>query len=144
MTLDKAQIVTFNLGKEEFALNIADIQEIIKMQPFTPVPLTPEYVEGVMNIRGNIIPVINLRIKMNFTKREVNSRTRIIVVNFENRRVGLIVDNMNEVVGIEPEKLQPPPLESADESESKSFEALYILEERIISILDIQKILELT
>lgn len=143
LTQNNLQIVSFNLGKEEFALNIGFIQEIIKMQTVTPVPLTPDYVEGVMNIRGNIIPLVNLRLKMDFNNVDITPQTRIIVLNIENRRIGLIVDSMNEVIRVPADKLHNPPAESAGEDNDKNIESLCILEDRIISLLNIQKILEI-
>jgi purine-binding chemotaxis protein CheW len=138
------QIVSFNLGKEEFGIYIEKVQEIIKIIPVTPVPLTKPYVEGLINIRGNIIPLVNLRLKMNFNPAKFSRQTRIIVVNHENRRVGLIVDRMNEVIRVPNDKINPPPYKGVEENGEQNLEAICVLENRIISILDIQKILEIS
>ena len=138
---DSLQIVSFSLGKEEFAINIKNIQEIIKVQPITMVPLTKPFVAGVMSLRGNIIPVINLRLRMGFSDNEITINTRIIVVNQENRKVGLIVDNMNQVLGIPVEQVTPPPPESFDSENYAFIEAICILGERLITLLDINNLL---
>lgn len=135
------QIVSFNLGQEEFALNISDIQEIIKVQTFTPIPLTKNYVEGVINIRGTIIPVISLRKKIGFPEKELNQYSRIIVVNKDNRKVGFIVDQMNEVLMISNEQLSSF-TSGTDEGTERFIDYICTIENRIIAIFKIESIMD--
>lgn len=138
---ENLQFVSFNLDKEEFAIDINFIQEIIKILPTTPVPLTNPYVTGVINIRGNIIPVINLRKRMDFEEKEITENTRIIVINFENRKIGIIVDNMNEVLKVSRENIQENP--DNIENENSFSDEICVLGERIITILNLNRILEI-
>lgn len=132
LTDQSFQIVSFNLGNEELALKINDIQEIIKIQPFTDVPLTKDYVRGVVHVRGSILPVIDLRKKLGFFASELTNLARIIIINLANRKIGLIVDNMNEVIRITEKNLIP----KMSDSELERFtENICIINDRIITIL---------
>ncbi|MGL4722821.1 MAG: chemotaxis protein CheW [Desulfovibrionaceae bacterium] len=92
------QVVCFNIGKEEYALNILNVREIIRMNAIASTPLTPEHVVGVMNLRGNIIPVINLHICFEVEEKEKTEQTRIIVTEYDNSIVAFIVDTVSEVL----------------------------------------------
>ena len=139
-TIDESfQIVSFTLGNEEFALYISDILEIIKIQQFTIVPLTKDYVEGIINIRGSIIPVVNLRKKISFQEAEVTHLSRIIVVNKDNRKVGFIVDQVNEVIRISSENLSEF---YSDNNEGKFIENLCTIDDRIITLFKIEAIMD--
>ena len=94
------QIVIFELGTEYFGVDIAAVQSIIKIQPITKLPHTPEFVEGVTNLRGKVLPVIDLRKRFGVAARELDKNSRIIVVSFEQNEVGMIVDEVSEVVTI--------------------------------------------
>ena len=141
VVVETEQIVSFNINNEEFAVNILNIQEIIKIQQITEVPLSKKYVEGVTNIRGNIIPIINLRVKMGLEKIPFDAETRIIIISYENRKVGAIVDSMNEVLRIPVDKITTPTIRS-ELGRDRFMEALCILEDRIITILNINNILD--
>ncbi len=137
ITDKSSQIVSFNLSNEEFAIKISHIQEIIKIKPFTEVPLTKEYVKGVVHVRGVIIPVIDLGRKLGFKQNEITNYSRIIIINLSNRKIGLVVDSMNEVIRINDEDLKPKIFESEIE---RFTENIFTLENRIITILKIQSI----
>jgi purine-binding chemotaxis protein CheW len=94
------QIVIFELSSEYFGVDIAAVQSIIKVQPITKLPHTPEFVEGVTNLRGKVLPVIDLRKRFNVPAREVDKNSRIIVVSFEQNEVGMIVDEVSEVITV--------------------------------------------
>lgn len=105
----KGKFLTFALGQEFYGIEIKFVTEIIGIQPITAVPEVPDYVKGIINLRGKIIPVVDVRLK--FRKPEVayNDRTCIIVIDVKNLSVGLIVDNVAEVLAIPEEGIVPPP-----------------------------------
>lgn len=133
------QLVSFNLGTEEFAIDITRVQEIIKMTEHTFVPNTYNYVEGVINLRGKVIPIVNLRMRLGIEPKEFDKDTRIIVVQVENKTVGFIVDNVNEVLQISTESIeQTPKLVSSVDDEYIT--GIGKSEEKLIILLDLSKI----
>lgn len=94
------QIIVFTVGKEDYGLEIEKIQEVIRMKPIKQLPRTPGFVLGVMNLRGNIIPVIGLREKFALEPLKYNQFTRIIVVNHKGKYVGMVVDEVNRVINV--------------------------------------------
>jgi purine-binding chemotaxis protein CheW len=94
------QIVIFELSTEYFGVDIAAVQSIIKVQPITKLPHTPEFVEGVTNLRGKVMPIIDLRKRFGVVSREADTNSRIIVVSLEQNEVGMIVDEVSEVVTV--------------------------------------------
>lgn len=101
--------LTFTLDSEVYGIEIKYVTEIIGIQPITQVPEVPLYVKGIINLRGKIIPVIDMRIKFKKEPVKYNDRTCIIVVDIQDMPVGLIVDNVSEVLTIEDENIVPPP-----------------------------------
>lgn len=101
--------LTFNLGEEVFGLEIRYVTEIIGMQPITKIPEVAAYIKGIINLRGKIIPVIDMRLKFNKEPIEYDDRTCIVVVDTEEMVVGLIVDKVSEVITIDDENVVPPP-----------------------------------
>ncbi len=134
------QLVTFNLGSEEFALDILLVQEINRRVEITKVPKTPEFVEGVINLRGKIVPVLDLRKRFGLVGHEFTAQSRIIVVNIDNRVLGLLVDSVTEVLQIPAHTIEPPPPLVA------GIDAAYIkgigkFEDRLLILLDLGKVL---
>lgn len=119
MTLDQEEIMdedtqhdrylTFSLGQVVFGIEIKFVTEIIGIQPITPLPEVPDYVRGIVNLRGKIIPVIDMRLKFGLEHVEYNDRICIIVIETSGKPVGLIVDKVAEVVMIGQENIEPPP-----------------------------------
>lgn len=105
----KGKFLTFSLGKEEYGLEIKYVTEIVGLQPITQVPDLPDYVKGIINLRGKIIPVIDMRIRFKKDPKDYNDRTCIIVVEISDISVGLIVDTVAEVISIGDESIVPPP-----------------------------------
>ena len=103
------RFLTFLLGKEVFGIEISYVTELIGIQPITEVPEVPLYVKGIINLRGKIIPVIDVRLKFGKEVIEYNDRTCIIVINIQEVSVGLIVDNVSEVIKIPDEDIAQPP-----------------------------------
>ncbi|MDR3270233.1 MAG: chemotaxis protein CheW [Peptococcaceae bacterium] len=103
------QLVTFNLGTEEFGVDIMKVQEIIRIPAITRVPKAPAYIEGVINLRGNIIPVVDLRTRFHMPANADTDLSRIVVLQMEKRVFGVRVDAVNEVLRLSEENIEPPP-----------------------------------
>ena len=106
---DIIQMVSFVIEREEFGVDILKVQEIIRLVEITRVPNAPSFVEGVINLRGRIIPVIDLRERFSFDHREADKDTRIIVVELEEKIVGFMVDAVREVIRVDRNVIEPPP-----------------------------------
>lgn len=102
-------LVVFQLGNELFGVDIGRVREIITMQPITRVPQAPEFVEGIINLRGRVIPVIDLRIRFGLSKGEANRATRVVVVEVGGEIVGMIVDAVSEVLRVGAEAVESRP-----------------------------------
>ncbi|MDR0522003.1 MAG: chemotaxis protein CheW [Planctomycetaceae bacterium] len=105
----KNMYLTFRLGKEDYGIEIRYVTEIVGMQKITEVPDMPMFVKGVVNLRGQVIPVLDMRLRFNMQPRDYDERTCIIVVNISGVQVGLVVDTVNEVRSIEDDQISPPP-----------------------------------
>ncbi len=101
------QVVLFDLGGETYGLDIATVSEIIRMQPVTKVPKAPVYVEGVINLRGKVIPVIDLGKRFGIDKTDRDKNNRIVVVNIQNTTIGIIVDAVTEVLRVPASSIEP-------------------------------------
>ncbi len=134
------QVVGFKLGDEEFVLDILKVQEIIKLVDITPVPNSPDFVEGVINLRGKVIPIVSLRKRFGFEDKGKDSRTRIIVVEIDKKLVGFIVDHVTEVLRIPSSTIEPPP-PLVSKIGSEYLKGVGKLDERLLIVLDVDKIL---
>jgi purine-binding chemotaxis protein CheW len=106
---DILQLVSFQLGPEEYAIDILGVQEIIRMVEITQVPNAPHFVEGVVNLRGKVIPIINLRTRLGLASTESTKDTRIVVVEVAHLILGFIVDSVEEVLRLPLDMIEPPP-----------------------------------
>ena len=134
------QIVSFKLGNEEFGVDILLVKEINRMTQITKVPSSPDFVEGVINLRGKVIPVIDLRRRLNLERVEHDKGTRIIVVEIKNRTIGFIVDSVNEVLRVPADTFEAPP-EMVSGIGSEFIRAVGKLEDRLLILIDLNKIL---
>ena len=103
------QLVTFHIGEEEFGVNILDVREINRMMEITRVPHAPEFVEGVINLRGQVIPIVDLRRRFGLKAVEHDKNTRIVVVELADKVVGFLVDSVSEVLRVPNSVVEPPP-----------------------------------
>lgn len=103
------RFLTFYLEEEVYGVNIFDVKEIIAMMKTTPVPKTPPFIKGVMNLRGNIIPVVDMRVKFDMPEVEPQMYTAIVIITIEGKNIGFIVDKVEEVVNVDEENISPPP-----------------------------------
>jgi purine-binding chemotaxis protein CheW len=133
------QLVTFRLGDEEYGVDILKVHEINRMMDITAVPSAPKCIEGVINLRGKVIPVINLRMKFGLPHKDADARSKIVVVDI-GMAAGIIVDSVSEVLRINSDVIEsPPPMTAAIGSE-------YILgvgklKDRLLILLDIERLL---
>ena len=139
--IDLLQLVTFNIGTEEFGIDIHSVQEINRMTHITKVPNAPHFVEGDINLRGKVIPVIDLRIKLKIEKKEYNHSTRIIIAEVNNKIIGFIVDSVNEVLRI-PANLTEPPPPIIEGIKSDFIKSVGKLSDRLLILIDIEKIIQ--
>lgn len=105
----KGKFLTFSVGREAYGIEIKFVTEIIGIQDITEVPELPNYVKGIINLRGKIIPVIDVRLRFKKEAKDYNDRTCIVVIDIKGISVGLIVDNVAEVISIEESNIVPPP-----------------------------------
>jgi len=134
------QLVSFKVGDAEFGVDILRVQEINKMMELTIVPNTPEFVVGVVNLRGRIIPILNLRTRLGLPVKEYDLETRIIVVEMEDRTIGFIVDEVKEVLRI-PKNITEPPPDIVSGIDSDYITAIGKMEDRLLILLDLAKVL---
>jgi len=139
---EERQIVIFNLGKEEFGVNINEVREIIRMEQITKIPNTAAYIEGVINLRGGIIVVIDLAMKLGLPDKEVDNNTRIIVIEVDKNTVGMVVDSATEVLRLRANQVEPAPAVITQKIDSDYIEGVGILDERLLILLDLAKVLQ--
>lgn len=142
-TDEVVQLVSFNIGEEEFGVDILRVQEINRMVEITRVPNSPDYVEGVINLRGKVIPIIYMRKRIGMPSKPLDKDTRIIVVEIEKKVIGFIVDSVNEVLRINKSITEPPPTMVAG-IDSDFITSIAKLEDRLLILLDLEKILTKT
>lgn len=135
------QLVTFGLGDEEFAVDILAVQEINRMMALTRVPQSPADVEGVINLRGKIIPVVDLRRKFSLPPSEKGEQSRIVVVEVHGRVIGFIVDRVSEVLRIPSSIVEPAP-KMTSSADSDFIAGVGKLKDRLLILLDLSKLFQ--
>ncbi|GAB6098125.1 chemotaxis protein CheW [Halanaerocella petrolearia] len=140
MASQTEQMIVFDIGKEKFGIKITRIHEIIRMKEITELPDASEYFAGIINLRGDIISVIDLQRRFGIKEAEVTDDTRIIVVGYEGQDVGLIVDAVSEVVHIDKEEIDDPP-QSMVSIKNDYLTGIAKVEEDMINILDLDNLL---
>lgn len=141
--LDEEQFVTFSIGDEEYGIQIIKVQEINRLTEITKVPKAPYFIEGVTNLRGNVIPVIDIRKRFSMDTKAADDKTRIIVVDIEGKRTGLKVDMVNEVLRLLKSEIESSPAIVSSDIDSDFIESIGKIDDgsRMIIILNIEKIL---
>jgi len=130
-----SEIAVFKLENEEFAFDIEDVQEIIKYEEITPVPDAPKFIEGILNLRGQVIPIMSLPKRLNF-KEKIDDKTKIIVCLVKNERIGFIVDDVLEILFVEDKYI------SKAKSEEIIFDEVINLEDRVILKIKVENLLD--
>lgn len=133
------QLVSFNLDNEEYGVDVLKVREIIRMPSITRVPNTPHYVEGVINLRGKVIPIINMRRRFGLIEVEYDKQTRIMVMDVEGELMGFIVDAVSEVIRISSSEIQPSPAVVTSGIDQECIAGVINQADRLLVLLDLQK-----
>lgn len=141
-TEDSAQYLTFTLDGEEYAVDILRVQEIRGYSSVTSIPNAPDYVKGVMNLRGTVVPVLDVRLKFGMEPREYDRFTVIVVVNVGSRVVGLIVDSVSDVLDIPADAIQPTP-DLGSNVDTTVMQGIARTNDRLVTLLDIDAVVDL-
>jgi purine-binding chemotaxis protein CheW len=136
----KRQLVVFRVGGEEFAIDIMLTNEVVLMREITPVPETERYVQGVMNLRGNLVPVLDFRKRLRALGSTDTSEHRIIIARVDGKTVGLIVDGASEVIRVSEEMIEPVP-DLVLEIGAGYVEGVVKVKDRFITVIDLKKAL---
>ena len=140
---EEKQLVVFDLNTEAYGVDIGAVREIIRLQDITKVPGTPEFVEGVINLRGKVTPVVDLRKKLNITVAEQNAENRIVVMDIAGQDIGMVVDAVTEVLRISAGAVVPPSSVITSTSGQDYLMGIAKLDEKLIILLDLDKVLSL-
>lgn len=138
---DLLQLVIFQLGSEEFGVEIMQVQEIIRMPDITRIPQSPEYVEGIINLRGKIIVVINLDTRFGLELKELDDNSRIIIIEVGDSVVGMIVDSVSEVLRLPAANVEPAPEIIKAKIHADYLRGVGKLDDRLLILLDLEKVL---
>jgi len=135
------QVIVFNLGEEKYGVDILQVREIIKPTRITRIPNAPEFVEGVINLRGQIATIINLRKRFGMNAKEIDANTRIIVVEHNNAIIGMMVDTVNEVKYLSSDDIEPLPNITTTRSEAKFLKGVGKLPDGMLILIDLNKVM---
>lgn len=135
----KGKFLTFSLGEESYGIDIMYVTEIVGIQPITVVPELPDFIKGIINLRGKIIPVMDARLKFKKEPKDYNDRTCIIVIDILELSIGIIVDAVAEVLNINDDNIVPPP--NLNTTGRKYIKSVGKSEDNVILILDCEKLL---
>lgn len=131
------ECLTFTLGNEEYGIDILKVQEIRGYDAVTRIANTPDFIKGVINLRGVIVPIVDLRIKFNVGQAEYNQFTVVIILNVGKRVVGIVVDGVSDVINLTPDQIRPAP-ELGTALDTRFIRGLGTVDERMIIIVDIE------
>ena len=134
------QLVIFTLGEEHYGVDISTVESTIKMQPITCVPRTPDFVEGVTNLRGKVLPVIDLRKRFGLPAKDLSKESRIIVTNINQTEVGMIVDGVSEVLNL-PDGASEPPPSLVSNVDAAFISGIAKIDQRLVILLDLNRVL---
>lgn len=140
---DEVQLVAFKLSKEEYGVSILHVQEIKRLTDITRVPYTPEFIKGVMNLRGSVLPVIDLKKRLGLVEEPYSEDTRIIIVKVDDISIGMIVDAVTEVLAIGPDHIEAPEA-VVDGTENNFISGVGNLDNRLVIMLNLNEIVGLT
>ncbi|MEC9362399.1 MAG: chemotaxis protein CheW [Sinimarinibacterium flocculans] len=134
------EFLTFTLGDEEYGVDILKVQEIRGYDTVTKIPDAPDFIKGVINLRGTIVPVIDMRLKFRLGRAEYNEFTVMIILNVARRVVGMVVDGVSDVMQLTPEQIRPAP-EFGSAVNARYITGLGALDERMLILVDIEKLM---
>ncbi|MFH2020298.1 MAG: chemotaxis protein CheW [archaeon] len=134
------QVVVFQLADEEFGVNISEVKEIIRPEQITKIPNSEAYIQGVLNLRGKIIIIVDLALKLGLTQKKADNDTRIIVLEIGESTVGMIVDSATEVLRLSSSQVQEAPHMITQKINAEYLEGVGIIGERLLIMLDLTKV----
>ena len=134
------QCVTFRLDDEVYGINVMLVQEVLRVTDIAPVPGAPHYVVGIINLRGNVVTVIDTRMRFGLPPKEMDDSTRIVIIETENQTVGIIVDSVSEVVDINSNEIETAPNVGNDET-ARYIEGVVSREDHLLILVDLNKLL---
>lgn len=140
LNVNRLEVVTFTLGKEEYGIDIQRVQELRGYDAVTRIANAPDYIKGVVNLRGIIVPIIDMRIKFNLGTPSYDQFTVVIVLNIRGRVVGMVVDSVSDVITLSAEQIKPPP-EMGAALDTDYLIGLGTLDERMLILVDIDKLM---
>ncbi len=136
----EVQLIIFLINNVEYAIDIKNIIEIIQLMPISPLPNSPGFIEGVINLRGKVIPVVDLRARFQSPERKNTRRTKIMIAFIQDKEIGLIADSVTDVIGLSARQIEPP-LPVIHGLRTEFIKGIAKLKKRLIIIADIEKIL---
>lgn len=139
---DEVQLVCFSIAEEEYGVDIYRVQEINRVVSVTALPEMPPYIQGIINLRGNVIPVIDLRYRLGFPSHDEDKDTRIMVLDYNNALVGLTVDSVTKVLRVSRSTMEPIPRQASTQG-ADFLEGIIRLDDRLIMVIDCRKVVEL-
>lgn len=134
------QWVTFHLENEKYGIKVMQVQEVLRMTEIAPVPGAPHYVLGIINLRGNVVTVIDTRLRFGLPEAEANDETRIVIIEADNNVVGILVDSVAEVVDLKASEIETAPNVGNDES-SKYIQGVSSRDDELLILVDVNKLL---
>ena len=134
------ELLTFTLGSEEYGIDILKVQEIRGYDAVTTIANSPAFIKGVINLRGIIVPIVDMRIKFNLGKVDYDQFTVVIILNLANRVMGIVVDGVSDVITLTPEQLKPAP-EFGTSLDTQYITGLGTVDERMIIVMDIERLM---
>ncbi len=141
VSTQEGQYLTFNIGEQEYGIEIQYVTEIVGIQKITDLPDLPQFIKGVINLRGKVIPVLDVRLRFGMDERDYDERTCIMVVRINETSVGLVVDTVSEVMNIADESIEPAPHVSKKTNGNRFVQGLGKVEKEVKILLDTQKLL---
>jgi len=136
----RRELLTFTLGKEEYGIDILKVQEIRGYDAVTTIANSPEFIKGVINLRGIIVPIIDMRIKFSLGNVTYNNLTVVIILNVANRVVGIVVDGVSDVIALTPEQIKAAP-EFSSSLDMEYITGVGTVDDRMIIVVDIEKLM---
>ena len=135
------QWVTFKLDEEIYGINVMQVQEVLRVTEIAPVPGAPDYVMGIINLRGNVVTVIDTRKRFGLFQKEPDDSTRIVIVEVDNQVIGMLVDSVAEVVNLRTSEIETTPNLGEDNESSKYIQGVHSQGDEILILVDVNKML---
>lgn len=137
---ESKEYLTFMLGEEQYGLAIIQVKEIRGYEPVTKIANAPDFIKGVINLRGDIVPIVDLRVKFNVSEATYNEFTIVIMLNVRDRIVGIVVDSVSDVINVAEDDVHPPP-EFGVAFDSRYLDGLASIEESLVILVNIERLI---